>query len=325
MSGNYHRCNVLVGGSSNVMTSCGGGAYNLLNSVLVGGSNNFVGCTSSIKVCNAVLVGGLCNYNSGAFSGVVAGQSNCIIGGLNGSGNISCGHQFIGGGQSNVVAGIYSSVVGGLSNCATGCYSSNLGGCGNTASAYASTALGGYGNSSASCFSSTIGVNSLAYLYGQNALASGQFSATGDAQSATLITRRSAGSLTTGATMLLSLDGTGSTNLIIPNGNNRLWNVQVNWNAVVTSISGTATGVTVGDVIAGNTELAFKRVGGTSSVVGTIRNVSTYDASMSAATMTYSAGASQELALTFTGPTFAGGGSVTVRSVARVQLTETAW
>jgi hypothetical protein len=46
---------------------------------------------------------------------------------------------------------------------------------------------------------------------------------------------------------------------------------------------------------------------------------------MSAATMTYSAGASQELALTFTGPTFAGGGSVTVRSVARVQLTETAW
>jgi hypothetical protein len=125
--------------------------------------------------------------------------------------------------------------------------------------------------------------------------------------------------------MLLSLDGTGSTNLIIPDGNNRLWNVQVNWNAVVTSISGTATGVTVGDVIAGNTELAFKRVGGTSSVVGTIRNVSTYDASMSAATMTYSAGASQELALTFTGPTFAGGGSVTVRSVARVQLTETAW
>jgi hypothetical protein len=125
--------------------------------------------------------------------------------------------------------------------------------------------------------------------------------------------------------MTLSLDGTGTTNLLIPDGNNRVWNVTVKWSSVVTVISGTATGVTVGDVISGTTELTFKRVGGTSSLVGITRNVTTYDTSMSAASMGYAAGGSGQLALTFTGPTFAGGGTLTVRSVAKVELTEIGW
>jgi hypothetical protein len=41
--------------------------------------------------------------------------------------------------------------------------------------------------------------------------------------------------------------------------------------------------------------------------------------------MTYTAGASQQLAMTFTGPTFAGGGSVTMRIVAKVSLVEVAY
>ena len=46
---------------------------------------------------------------------------------------------------------------------------------------------------------------------------------------------------------------------------------------------------------------------------------------MDTCSLAYSAGASQELAMTFTGPTFAGGGSVTMRVVAKVQLVEVAY
>jgi hypothetical protein len=41
--------------------------------------------------------------------------------------------------------------------------------------------------------------------------------------------------------------------------------------------------------------------------------------------MSYSAGASQELAIAFDAPTFTGGGSVTVRVVSKVSLVEVAW
>ena len=44
-----------------------------------------------------------------------------------------------------------------------------------------------------------------------------------------------------------------------------------------------------------------------------------------ACAINYTAGASQEMALTFTGPTFLGGGSVTMRVVARIELAEVAF
>jgi hypothetical protein len=133
-------------------------------------------------------------------------------------------------------------------------------------------------------------------------------------------------SLTTAATTVLSLDGTGTTNLIIPNGNNRAWNVSVDWVAVVTAITGTATGITVGDIITGESKFGFKRIGGTSSVRNFIRDASASDSLiMDTCSMTYTAGASQQLAMTFTGPTFAGGGSVTMRIVAKVSLVEVAY
>jgi hypothetical protein len=140
-----------------------------------------------------------------------------------------------------------------------------------------------------------------------------------------VVLSRASSALATGATMTLSLDGTGTTNLLIPDGANRIWNATIRWSSVVTSISGTATGVSVGNVISGITELTFKRVSGVSSLVGITRNVTTYDSSMASASMTYSAGASGELALAFTAPTFAGGGTLTMRSVANVELTEMGW
>ena len=49
------------------------------------------------------------------------------------------------------------------------------------------------------------------------------------------------------------------------------------------------------------------------------------NAIMDTCELVVTAGASQEMALTFTGPTFAGGGSVTMRVVAKVALVEVAF
>jgi hypothetical protein len=46
---------------------------------------------------------------------------------------------------------------------------------------------------------------------------------------------------------------------------------------------------------------------------------------MSSASMAYAAGGSGELSLTFAAPLFSGGGTLTTRSVARIELTEIAW
>jgi hypothetical protein len=46
---------------------------------------------------------------------------------------------------------------------------------------------------------------------------------------------------------------------------------------------------------------------------------------MATASITISAGGSQQMAITFTAPTFAGGGSVTCRVVSKVSLVEVAY
>jgi hypothetical protein len=70
----------------------------------------------------------------------------------------------------------------------------------------------------------------------------GAFGLQGDSQISELIASKF-DDLTTGGTTVLSLDGTGITNLIIPTNVNRVWNVVASWVAVVIGTSGTTTGV----------------------------------------------------------------------------------
>ena len=284
------------------------------NSVICGGQKN----TTSVE--HAFIGGGSTNSVAGfdGFQSIVGGLSNTI----NGS-----GYSVISGGRTNTIStgggSSPASVVGGQSNTAGALYAV-VGGGSNTASGRGSVAFGESNNISAD-YASGLGYRGSGYLYGQLENASGYFAAVGDSQQS-LLTARCAATLTTAATTVLSLDGTGVTNLIIPSGNNRAWNVQVNWVAVVTTITGTATGVTVGDTMTQVQTLGFKRIGGTSSLIGSANTLSTNaNTSMSTASMTYSAGGSQEMALTFTAPTFTGGGSVTMRVVARIELTEVAF
>jgi hypothetical protein len=295
---------------------------------------------------------GLGNTASSNYSTISGGQSNTA------STNT---HATVVGGQSNTASGQYSVVLGGLSNTSSG-QASIAGGIRSTASgqwaislgyesvanqlmsialgreAYAigtnSIAIGGNNPGALSSSSIAIGdasvarrVNSVAlgktsnsYLFNQLATLGGTYSQASDLKAFKEST------LITGATTVLSLDGTGTTELIIPYTNNTAWNVTIDTIAVVTTITGTATGVSVGDCYRETKQLLFKRIGGTSSIVGTVDTTAVKsDTSMSACAMTITTGASQEMTLTFTAPTFTGGGSVTCRVVSKVMLVEVAY
>jgi hypothetical protein len=206
-------------------------------------------------------------------------------------------------------------------NCSFGNYASNLGGYNNTASGYVSSVLGGWGNSATGAYSATIGINACAYLWGQSALSSGQFSAIGDSQSSQLINRRST-TYTTGSTAILSLDGTGTANFIVP-PSGKSWSIRVQYVARVTGITGTATGVNIGDTKTQTQEVGLKNIGGLNTILSGSPNsgIALEDASMNSASMSYST-PSNNLGMTFTAPTFTGGGTLTIKVVALVTLTE---
>ena len=260
----------------------------------------------------SIIAGGINNRASGITSAVSGGQSNTASG----------TSAVVVGGDSNTSSGSRS-LAGGI-HCVAGGNESFAIGQSNTASGGQSVSLG-WDNISSASFSFSQGRNAIAYLQGQSTIASGSFDLSKGVAQASLLIARQEASLTTAATTILSLDGTGTTNLIIPTGNNRMWNVKVSTIAVVYGITGTATGVSVGDSFMENRNLLFKRVGGTSSIVGVGTAEIIADTSMLTALMTYTAGASQELVLTFNGATFAGGGSVTMRIVSKVELVEVAY
>jgi len=276
----------------------------------------------------ATAIGGFQNNAAGQYSGVFSGRVNTA----------SSAHSVVLGGQSNTAStGSHATVVGGITNTSSGQHSVS-GGSGNLASAARSVSFGGSNNATSEAsvclgqqnvttqpYSFSSGYFASSYLYGQKSHQNGRFDLAGDAQVSQLVARKS-DTLLTAATTVLSLDGTGTTNLIIPTGVDRMWNVTIKYVAVVTTITGTATGVTVGDTKSQNIEIGFKKVGGVSSLVGGGSfSIPQEDASMGSASLIPTAGASQQLALTFTAPTFAGGGSVTMRVVAKVELVEVAY
>jgi len=129
--------------------------------------------------------------------------------------------------------------------------------------------------------------------------------------------------LTTAATLVLLINGYA---LIIPRGNNRAWNVTIETIVFVNQINATVTGIIVGDCYRETKQLLFKKVAGVSSIVGTVDTTAIKsDSGMSTSALTITAGASQEMALTFTAPTFVGGGSLVCRVVSKVTLVEVAF
>jgi len=342
-SGNY---SAVLGGNvataSGNFSIAGGSAFAVgVNSVALGGSS-FANGSGSVAIGGeqggglGATAGGRASVAFGMGNQATADWSNSL-GGIN---NIaSSQYSTISGGQSNTIStGSDSTIVGGNSNSVTGQYSV-AGGRGNVVSGGRTAAFGFQNNVSglgsfssgslnivSSNYSLTSGLFASNYLYGSATQANFGFgSNNGNAQISNVIASKE-GTLTTGTTTVLSLDGTGTTNLIIPFGNNRMWKVKVEYVGTITTITGTATGLAVGNSVYGEANFGFKRVGGTSTLGSFINDSQASDnAIMDTCSLAYSAGALQELALTFTAPTFAGGGSVTMRVVAKVSLVEVAY
>jgi hypothetical protein len=277
------------------------------NSSIVGGETNTSSGASSIS-------GGSGNTASGSYS-VALGYLNQATS----TGNISLGFSNTVSGNTsmagprNCVASGEGSVALGFSASATGGRSYALGS--------SNTASGGY--------SVSLGAGNNAYNQGMITTSmTDAFTTQGDCQRS-MVTERLVGDFSTGGTGTLDITAGGSPAYLIPSGNNRAWNVQVNWVAIVTSITGTATGISVGDVITSVDLLAFKKIAGVSSAsthtsAGTKTMVTT-PASYVGCQITYSAGTSQRLDLVFTAPVFAGGGTINMRVVATLELTEVAY
>ena len=348
-SGQYSIVGGLGSSSSNYAGVTFGNANtnNSYGGVVSGGQNNTGGNASYVTISggrfnnttgstNGVISGGISNTVSSNYSTISGGQSNTAS---------TSTHATVCGGFTNTASGGYSTVSGGQSNVASGNYAfahgfqtvaSALGSGalnnGIAASNYSMAINAGSVAATVSDINGTYafahGASSRAYLYAMQANAGGSFSGFGQSQQSNVTARRQ-DTLTTGGTTTLSLDGTGTTNFAVPEGQNRSWNVQVRWVAVVTAITGTATGVTVGDTKTSTDLLAVAKRGGVTTVsahtsAGT-HAIETIAGSLTAANIAYTAGASQQMAITFTGPTFAGGGSVTMRVVAAISLTEVAY
>jgi len=312
-SGDY---SVVLGGRRNTASA-------EIAGVLSGADNNSSGI-------GAVIAGGGGNSASGilAFIGagndhIASGLQSVICGGFNNQATNTA--ATIGGGTINTSTNINSVVSGGQRNNATGFGSSISGGYDNTSSGQYSHTVGRQ-NTAEADYSAGAGYQSITHLFAQNSHASGRFNVSGDAQEFTVLARRQA-QLTTGATTVLTLDGTGTTNPIIVrtgagSSAHTVWNVVASWAAVVTSISGTATGVNVGDVITQCNLFGFKEYSETPSIIGSVSNVGTHnDASMASATMTFGAAGTNQLTLTFAAPTFAGGGTLTMRVLCKLMIT----
>jgi hypothetical protein len=253
-----------------------------------GGSYNFIGAGTN----NATSSGSISN------AGIIAGNANTI----------SAASGFIGAGTSNGVSGANGFVGAGNANGASGLNSAVPGGSNNSATAEISSAFGGF---------------SRAYLYGQKSIGSGRFgsSGNGDAQTSNIRLWRS---ITGTAATELFLDGASLRAILpLPTGatNGRLWNAIVQLSAICTTAGGT---VTVGEAFIGTYNLGIKRIGATTSLVGTVQNMITAqaDTNMLSSVVTITADDTNEsLKIEFTPPTGANASTV-IRVVATVYLTE---
>ena len=267
---------------------------------------------SSAQVASGIgsaIPGGRRNTASGNYSfamgnlSTASGLTSIAIG----DGTNATNTHAVGLGRTNIASG-QSSFACGHNNTPSGLRSATLGGFQSISSAYSAVTLGGE--------------RSYAYQEFMKATAGNNnfFTLAGGVQISELIIcdqGPSGQDYTTGASNVIGA--------LVPPDANRAYNVVASWTAVVIGISGTATGVNVGDYITQCNLFGFKRVAGTGSVTS-ITTVATHgDASMTGSASMAFTSVSNNLSAAFTGPTFAGGGTLEIRITIRLQLSEVAW
>lgn len=256
----------------------------------------------------AIIVGGENNKASGNYSGCV------------GFGNVSNGIGSLAMGYSNTATGDYSFAAG-FNAQSLGLGSASLGYEAVVQSIGGSILFCNSGLISATGVYATLlgGILAKGYTYGQRVMANGGFGGTvGSAQVSTVI-QRTGVSMTSPVPAVLYSDGSAA--LLLPDGNNRSWNVSIDWVAVVTNPGVTA--MVIGDTAIGKNIVLVRKIGGTVSI-GTNTSIAAINSgvSMSGCSIQVTTAASAVI-LSFVPPTAANG--TTLRVVATVTFTEVSW
>jgi hypothetical protein len=263
-------------------------------------------------------------------------------------GRVASGNYSFLAGYDNIASGTYSTAIGfnnqatgdrsctiGLSNLASGVASIAFGGQA-TASGEASFAMGGngdynaYGSVASAAYSFAHGRKSRAYMIGQFAKSGWGFAdfniGGGNAQSSLI-------------TMLREITGTLKSELFLDGGfggsstravlalvggatNARAWNAEVKIIAICNS-AGSGT-LTVGDCFVSNYVVGIKRVGSSTSLIGSLQQIgsSQYNSSMASSVVDITADDTFDcLKIEFTPPSTAASNTI-IRVVASVSLSE---
>jgi hypothetical protein len=173
------------------------------------------------------------------------------------------------GGERNTSSGRNTVVAGGAGNSAAGFETGVFSGTNNNVIGGSSLILGGTGNQIDNLdFGTVIGGGiGRAYLQGQVANAMGGFSGvTGSAQTSRMNIKTSVTGDSTTITQLWLNDVNSHMTLL---GTNRIWNAKLQCSAIV-SVAGTGSSVVAGDALVQSFELGIKRVGSSTSLVGSV-------------------------------------------------------
>ena len=125
-----------------------------------------------------------------------------------------------------------------------------------------------------------------------------------------------AATLSSGSSTKLSLDGTGTTGLLLPTGNSA-WGVEMDAVAFCSASGGT---VATGSSYMGKYSFLYSYVNSTGSIVGINTAATTFSPSMSSAVFTITTGSSQDLEIKFDAPTTAT--NTGFRLVANLSITQ---
>ena len=252
----------------------------------------------------STILNGNRNTASNNYSAVLGGEQH----------NASGQYTIIAGGIGNTSSQSYCSVFNGNGNTANTVFASVFAGYINTASGYASFVGCGEGNTSSGTYSSIQGgAYATANLYGQLAHASGRISTSGDAQAHELVWRRLVTGAPVGGTELF-LDGSSAA-AILPS-TNAIWHGIIDIAAICTA-TGNGTTVT-GDVEATSYKVTIKRIGTTTSLVGTVQEIGITNADTSMASSVFTINnndTNESLRIVYTSPVTAGS-TTTIRVVA---------
>lgn len=263
---------------------------------VAGGSYSFVIGNGNTAIGSGVIAIGDTNYVSGGESSAAIGKQNTIS-----------NFRAFAIGASHSVSGL-SGVALGRQNTVSGAYAFSM----------------GYANQATSDYSMALGSQSTASLYGSIVNANGIFAYQGDAQVIKLLARKEA-ILTSASLTKLSLDGTGTTNLInfgFAPAHTVSMRVNITWSAGVNDPL--TSGLIKGDCISQTDQIMIKKLGGGNlSIVGLKTVIATNsDASMSTCVMNYSVNGYGELILELQAPSFVGGGNLKIRVLANLEATQ---